>query len=158
WRSVNVGTLAASLGQLVGASDLPTATDIPDASGRAGKQNPRRNAPRSPDRAAHAPTAPRRRLPPGTGGVGKPGDQILLSACSKSATRSSAASIPQDSRTRSSGSPILARWSAPTLACEVTAGLVIVVSTPPKLGATYGSRSASNNASTARSPPTSRKL
>src|SRR5690606_3995952 len=60
----------------------------------------------------------------------------LLSACSKSATRSSAPSIPQDNRTRSSGMPTRARWSAPTLACEVTAGLVIVVSTPPRLGAT----------------------
>ena len=85
-------------------------------------------------------------------------DWVLARAWSKSAIRSCAPSMPQLTRIRSSVMPSRSRSSGLIPACEVVAGRVISVSTPPRLGATYGSLTASRKVCAAASPPRSRML
>ena len=61
-----------------------------------------------------------------------------ISAWSRSSIRSSVASIPTDSRIRPSEIPRRWRSSRSMPECEVVAGRVINVSTPPKLDAARG--------------------
>src|SRR5204862_2756850 len=61
--------------------------------------------------------------------------QLGTMACAKSATMSSAASIPTETRTVPGPTPSLARSSGVRPRCEVISGWEIVVSTPPRLAA-----------------------
>src|SRR5438270_6970602 len=63
------------------------------------------------------------------------GGHYLTRACSKSATMSSAASMPVDTRTVPGPTPSSARSAGVRPRCDVISGYEIVVSTPPRLAA-----------------------
>src|SRR5262249_35835053 len=65
---------------------------------------------------------------------------IAASACSRSAIRSSASSMPTERRTSVSPMPSCARTSAGTEPCVIRAGCSIRLSTPPRLSASANSR------------------
>src|SRR2546426_404036 len=73
------------------------------------------------------------------------GQPAAASACSKSAIKSSTSSIPTDSRTRLSVSPIARRISGGTLAWVIDAGCPIRLSTPPSDSASAKMRVCSAN-------------
>src|SRR6266566_159229 len=73
------------------------------------------------------------------------GQPAAASACSKSAIKSSTSSIPTDSRTRLSVSPIARRISGGTLAWVIDAGCPTRLSTPPSDSASAKMRVCSAN-------------
>src|SRR6185369_14477624 len=78
-----------------------------------------------------------------------------LSASSRSASRSIAASMPTLSRKKPSGMPISALWADVMWVCDVNLGSETSESTPPRLGAWRNTLSLRTTRSAAFAPPAS---